>query len=85
MFENCLKLKEIYLYNNIINIPDEEEFIEFNDYSSDFYEDNNEHNIYDNCRNDDSKSNFTSIKKNKKDELYTKVIIIIFLIKVKII
>ena len=87
MFEYCLNLKEIYFYNNITSIPDEEyqEFKESNDYSSDFYEDNNEHIIYDNCRNDDSKSNFTSIKINKEDKYYNKVIIIIFLIKIKII
>ena len=87
MFEYCLNLKEIYFYNNITSIPDEEyqEFKESNDYSSDFYEDNNDYNIYDNCRNDDSKPNLTGIKRNEEDEYYSKVIIIIFLIKIKII
>ena len=87
MFENCLKLKEIYFYNNITNIADEEcqEFKEYNDYSPDFYEDNNDHNIYDTLRNDDTKSDSTSIKRNEEDQYYNKVIIIIFLIKIKII
>ena len=72
MFENCSHLKEIHLYNNITNIPDEEsqEFKESNDYSSDFYKDNNVHNIYDNCRNDDSESHSTITKRNEEDEYY---------------
>ena len=78
MFENCLKLKEIFLYNNITNIPDEEcyEFKECNehsyDYSFDYYDDNdvNFYNIDDNLRNKTTKLNSTSFIKKEENEYY---------------
>ena len=44
MFQNCIKLKEIFFYNNIINTEKEElqELEDNNDSNTEYYEDNND-------------------------------------------
>jgi len=54
MFENCRKLKEFVIYDNILNIDDEEEY-EFKEYSYNYFnynEDNNHINLYKNLRSE---------------------------------
>jgi len=71
MFKNCIKLKEMSDYDNIINIEDEAsyEYESCYDHNIDNYDDNNESsiiNFYENVRENDINSTYSEVSKSSK-------------------